>query len=79
MADEQQNQTMQEDQLKQLVTDYKITFGTEQGERVLRDLENRCHMFRTTNVKGDAHESAFMEGQRAAILFIKQMITRELK
>ena len=28
----------------------------------------------TTNVKGDSHESAYMEGQRSVLLFIKSML-----
>ena len=80
MADEQQspNQEEQQEKINQLVTDYKTTFGTENGQRVLNDLQNRCHLFSTTNVKGDAHESAFNEGQRAAILFIISMINRKI-
>ena len=80
MADEQQspNQEEQQEKINQLVTDYKTTFGTENGQRVLTDLQNRCHLFSTTNVKGDAHESAFNEGQRAAILFIISMINRKI-
>ena len=53
--------------LKQLISDYKIVFGSEQGERVLEDLKKRCHFYATTNVKGDSHESAFYEGKRAAV------------
>jgi hypothetical protein len=80
MVDEQQNpnQEDQQEKINQIVTDYKTTFGTENGARVLIDLQNRCHMFNTTNVKGDAHESAFNEGQRAAILFITQMMNRKI-
>jgi|TARA_R110000824_G_scaffold100539_1_gene239028 hypothetical protein len=84
MADEQQNQN-QEDQAKEqqeklndLIKTYKLTFESEHGATVLEDLQRRCHLFSTTNVKGDSHESAFMEGQRAAILFIIQMLNRKI-
>ena len=63
--------------LKQLISDYKIVFGSEQGERVLEDLKKRCHFYATTNVKGDSHESAFYEGQRAAVLWIDNVLQQK--
>ena len=60
--------------LKELQNNYKFIFGTDEGKEVLSDLEKRCHYHSTTNVKGDSHESAYMEGQRSVILFIKSML-----
>ena len=60
--------------LQQLQTDYKVIFNSDEGVRVIADLEKRCHFFTTTNIKGDSHESAYMEGQRSVLLFIKQML-----
>ena len=60
--------------LQQLQTDYKTVFNTDEGIRVIADLEKRCHFLTTTNMKGDSHESAYMEGQRSVLLFIKQML-----
>jgi len=60
--------------IKQLQEDYKITFGSEQGQRVLDDLSKRCHEFNTTHIKGDSHESAFFEGQRSILIWIKNII-----
>ena len=60
--------------LQELQTNYKTIFNTEEGKKVLTDLEKRCHYHSTTNVKGDSHESAYMEGQRSVILFIKSML-----
>ena len=65
--------------LKQLIADYKIAFGSEQGGRVLEDLKRRCHFYATTNVKGDSHESAFYEGQRAAVLWIENVLKQKEK
>ena len=65
--------------LKQLISDYKIVFGSEPGERVLEDLKKRCHFYATTNVKGDSHESAFYEGQRAAVLWIDNVLKQKEK
>jgi len=76
MSEEQDQQ--QQEKVNQLIQDYKVTFGQEAGQRVLNDLKNRCHFLSTTNVKGDAHESAFMEGQRSAVLFILNMVNKKI-
>ena len=60
--------------INRLKTNYKYIFNTDEGKEVLADLEKRCHYHSTTNVKGDSHESAYMEGQRSVILFIKSML-----
>ena len=57
-----------------LKKNYQYIFNTDEGKEVLSDLEKRCHYHSTTNVKGDSHESAYMEGQRSVILFIKSML-----
>lgn len=57
-----------------LVADYKIVFGGDEGKRVLSDLEKRCHEFVTTHQKGDSHETAYLEGQRSVLIFIKNAI-----
>ena len=63
--------------LKELQENYKFIFNTEEGKKVLADLEKRCHYHSTTNVKGDSHESAYMEGQRSVLLFIKSMLRND--
>ena len=63
--------------IKQLRENYQQTFSTDEGKQVLSDLEKRCHFYATTNVKGDSHESAYQEGQRSILLFIKQMLQKE--
>lgn len=64
----------QSKKIKQLQEDYKIVFGSEQGQRVIEDLSKRCHEFNTTHVKGDSHESAFFEGQRSILVWIKSIL-----
>ena len=64
----------QNKKIKELKEDYKITFNSEQGQRVLNDLEKRCHEFVTTFSKENSHETAFLEGQRSTLIFIKAMI-----
>jgi len=59
-----------------LIDDYKIIFGSESGKRVLSDLEKRCHEYTTTHQKGDSHESAFLEGQRSILIFIKNALVK---
>ena len=63
-----------EDQIKQLRTNYQKVFESDDGKSVLSDLERRCHFYATTNVKVDSHESAYMEGQRSVLLFIKSIL-----
>ena len=63
--------------LKELQTDYKTVFNSDEGVRVIADLEKRCHFMTTTNIKGDSHESAYMEGQRSVLLFIKSMLQKK--
>jgi hypothetical protein len=63
--------------IKQLRENYQQVFSTDEGKQVLSDLEKRCHYHTSTNVKGDSHESAYQEGQRSILLFIKQMLQKE--
>ena len=64
-------------QLEQLIKDYKICFGSDEGKRVLSDLEKRCHEFVTTHDKQSPTESAFLEGQRSVLIFIKNMVNKK--
>ena len=70
---------MNEKDIKQLVIDYKTTFGSESGQRVLDDLKKRCSFDTTTHIKGDSHESAFLEGQRSMVLFLNNMLNKKEK
>tara|TARA_R110001583_G_scaffold37454_2_gene122004 strand:+ start:404 stop:625 length:222 start_codon:yes stop_codon:yes gene_type:complete len=63
-----------EKKIKQLKEDYKITFGSEEGKRVLEDISIRCHESSTTFSKDNSHETAFLEGQRSISLFIKGIL-----
>ena len=60
-----------------LKKNYQYIFNTDEGKEVLSDLEKRCHYHSTTNVKGDSHESAYMEGHRSVLLFIKSMLRKD--
>ena len=63
--------------IKKLRNNYQYIFNTDEGKEVLSDLEKRCHYHTTTNIKGDSHESAYMEGQRSVLLFIKSMLQED--
>ena len=68
----------QDNQLEKFIAglkkNYQYLFNTDEGKEVLSDLEKRCHYHSTTNIKGDSHESAYMEGQRSVILFVKSKL-----
>jgi hypothetical protein len=59
-------------QLKQLEGDYKTTFNTKEGIRVLADLESAY--YHRSSFSKDPYETAFNEGSRAVIVRIKNLI-----
>ncbi len=61
----------------QLIKDYKFVFGSDEGKRILDDLSKRCHELVTTHDKQSATESAFLEGQRSVLIFIKNMVNKK--
>ena len=63
-----------EKKVKQLREDYKTVFGTDEGKRVLNDIAIICHESSTTFSKDNSHETAFLEGQRSMLLFIKAIL-----
>tara|TARA_R110002126_G_scaffold157128_1_gene304633 strand:+ start:90 stop:311 length:222 start_codon:yes stop_codon:yes gene_type:complete len=66
-----------EDDLKKLNLAYKQIFESETGKIVLEDLKKRCSFYTTSHIKGDSHESAFLEGTRSVILFINNMLNKK--
>lgn len=61
-------------QIEELKLSYRRTFNTDDGEVVLSDLKSRFG-FETTTFSDNPYESAFNEGQRAAVLLIVRMLT----
>ena len=55
---------------------YRRTFNTDDGAQVLSDLKTRFG-FEATTFSGDPYETAFNEGQRAAVLLIARMLSEE--
>ena len=68
---------MNEKDLKQLNLDYKTTFGSDDGKAVMDDLEKRCFYHTSTFSRNEPNETAFFEGQRTILLFIKSMINHK--
>ncbi len=60
-------------ELEQLKLTYRRTFNTDDGEKVLQDLKSRFG-YETTTFSGNPYETAFNEGQRAAVLLIVRML-----
>lgn len=56
---------------------YRQVFATDAGIIVLKDLEIRCGLYNCTFDPESAHRSAFNEGQRNVLLYIRRML--ELK
>ena len=64
-------------EILKLIKNYKICFSSDEGKKVISDLEKRCHEFVTTHDKSNSHESAFLEGQRSVLIFIKNMFNKK--
>ena len=62
-------------ELEQLKLSYRRTFNTDDGEKVLQDLKSRFG-YETTTFSGNPYETAFNEGQRAAVLLIVRMLAK---
>ncbi len=65
-----------EDEAKQLIRDFLGTFGTSEGKRVLECLGEFCFENKTTYRK-NALESAYAQGARSVILYIKEKLTED--
>jgi hypothetical protein len=69
-----------EDQKKQLIVDYKQTFLTPQGQRVLEDLERKTTLHRSSVKPGqpiDTNRLIYDEAQRSMILYILQKMGKD--
>ena len=65
-----------DDKLKQTKEAYQLLFDADDGIIVLDDLENRFHI-NTRRFSSDPHDTAFREGQRSVVLFIKNMLIND--
>lgn len=53
---------------------YLRVFNSADGEMVLQDLANRCHVYDTTNLGGDGQFNSNAEGMRAMWLSIQSRL-----
>lgn len=60
--------------MQQLVVDYKITFNSESGKRVLEDLEDFAGYNKPCFHPGLPDKTAFELGQRNVILRIRRVL-----
>lgn len=65
------------DKAKQLIRDFQGTFGTPEGKRVLDELSKECFEGRNTFVLNNPDGTAFNEGKRYVILYIRDMLTKD--
>ena len=63
-------------QIKDLKLAYRRTFNNDDGAIVMADLKTRFG-YETTTFSDNPYETAFNEGQRAAVLLIVRMLTEE--
>ena len=66
-----------EDQQRRI--NYGLTFSTQEGFEVLKDLVRVGHFTEVTMTVGDTHETAFREGERKMFLYILAQLSAELQ
>lgn len=66
-----------DDNQKQLILDFKTTFGSENGNRVLDNLRTFCRS-KVSCFSKDPLEMALLEGQRNVILYIESALDADL-
>ena len=64
-----------ENQLKNIKRDYRITFGSKEGERVIADL--RSAYYKRSSFSKDTNEMAYREGQRSVVIRIINLLEDE--
>jgi len=57
---------------------YKTLFASNEGQLILKDMESRFGLWRTSYVP-DSNETAFREGQRDVVLFLHSMLREQPK
>jgi len=64
-----------EEKRKQTVLSYQHVFGSEEGANVLADLSRFCFENYTTFFGNSERMSAFTEGKRAVILYVRSVVS----
>lgn len=65
--------------MKQLLINYKVTFGSETGQAVLKDLENFCGYNQPCFIRGESDATAFTLGMRNVFLRINKFVNADLE
>jgi len=63
---------------EQLIKDYRETFNTAAGKRVIEDLELRF-FYRTSTISNQEHIIVYRAGSRDAVCYIKTMVETDIK
>jgi len=66
----------QDNDLKQLKQQYKITFSSKEGEKVLADLTS-AYYHRSSFIKNDPYETSYREGQRSVLIRIINLLKED--
>lgn len=64
---------------KQLMIDYRMTFNSEAGQRILKDLQEFCGFNQPCFYRGESDMTAFTLGMRNVFLRIKLFLERDLE
>ena len=64
-----------EKQIKVLKRDYRFTFDSKEGERVIADLKSAY--YKRSSFSKDTNEMAYREGQRSVIIRIINLLEEE--
>lgn len=64
---------------KQLLINYRVTFNSEAGREVLKDLESFCGYNNPCFIRGEADSTAFQLGGRNVYLRIKKLLETDLE
>ena len=67
---------MNKKDIEETIEIYKRIFKSDDGKKILSDLEKRCNVH-NTSFSTDAHETSFREGQRSVVLFIKSTLKKK--
>ena len=59
-----------------LRTIYKVVLNNEDGKKIISDLEARFHFYGST-FSAAPNETAYREGQRTVVLFLKSMLREQ--
>lgn len=68
-----------EETRKQKIIDYRVTFGSESGKRVLDSLAHYCGYDHTTFAPDSPYRTAYLCGLRDVFLHIQNVLKQEVK